>query len=580
MANLFNRSLETSLVPDIWKRANVSPIPKKDDKSSVENYRPISLISSVGKAFEKIIFKHLHNYLLNNEIITPFQSGFTRGDSTVNQLVDIYNTFCRALDDGKEVRAVFCDISKAFDRVWHRGLIAKLHHYGICGSLLDWFKSYLSNRLQRVVIPGGDSDWMKIKAGVPQGSILGPLLFILYINDIVHDIQSCIRLFADDTTLYIIVDLPDSAARILNNDLGRISTWSDLWLVRFNPNKTESFLCSRKRNQINHPNLYLANVPIKEVSTHKHLGLHLSNSCDWQAHIEYIKDKASSRLNLLRSLKFTLRRKSLEKIYFTFIRPILEYADIVWDNCTQNQANELEKIQLEAGRIVTGATKLVSTQKLYSELGWHKLSERRRFHKLHQFYKMDHSLAPGYLCDLLPSHVGDTSSYSLRNAENYTQVHARTALYGSSFLPSTTREWNKLPINHRNAETPYSFKTLLTEDNVKIPHYFFYGNRLDQIMHTRLRTECSSLNYYLYRRNLIPSPNCVCGALENNIHFLLRCPRYDEIRVDMVNTVIRYTNVTVDTLLHGNINLTTDANQEIFKAVHKYVRQSKRFITQ
>ena len=160
------------------------------------------------------------------------------------------------------------------------------------------------------------------------------------------------------------------------------------------------------------------------------------------------------------------------------------------------------------------------------------------------------------------------------------QVHARTALYGSSFLPSTTREWNKLPINHRNAETPYSFKTLLREDNVKIPHYFFYGNRLDQIMHTRRRTECSSLNYYLYRRNLIPSPNCVCGALESNNHFLLRCPRYDEIRVDMVNTVIRYTNVTVDTLLHGNINLTTDANQEIFKAVHKYVRQSKRFITQ
>ena len=158
------------------------------------------------------------------------------------------------------------------------------------------------------------------------------------------------------------------------------------------------------------------------------------------------------------------------KIYFTFIRPILEYADIVWDNCTQHQANDLEKIQLEAGRIVTGATKLVSTQKLYSELGWNKFSERRRFHKLHQFYKMNHNLAPGYVCDLLRSHAVDTSSYPLRNAENYTQVHARTAFYCSSFLPSTTRERNKPPINHRNVETPYSFKTLLTEDNVKIPH--------------------------------------------------------------------------------------------------------------
>ena len=135
LANLFNRSLETSLVPDIWKRVNVSPIHEKDDKSSVENYRPISLISSAGKAFEKVIFKHFHNYLLNNEIITPFQSGFTRGNSTVNQLVDIYNTFCQAMDDGKKVRAVFCDISKAFDRVWHRGLIAKLHHYGVLSSI-------------------------------------------------------------------------------------------------------------------------------------------------------------------------------------------------------------------------------------------------------------------------------------------------------------------------------------------------------------------------------------------------------------------------------------------------------------
>ena len=205
LTNLFKKSLETSRVPDIWKIANVSSIHKKDDKSSIENYWPISLISSVGKIFEKVIYKHVHYHLLDNEVITTFQSGFTRGDSTVNQLVDIYNTLClKALDDGKEVHAVFCDISKAFDRVWHRGLIAKLHHYGICGSLLEWFKSYLANRLQRVVLPGGKSEWKEIKAGVPQGSILGPLLFNIYINDIVCDIQSSIRLFADDTTLYIL----------------------------------------------------------------------------------------------------------------------------------------------------------------------------------------------------------------------------------------------------------------------------------------------------------------------------------------------------------------------------------------
>ena len=213
-------------VPDIWKRANVSPVHKKDDKGSVDNYRPISLLSSVGKTMENLVHKHVHNYLLENSIITSFQSGFTAGDSSVNQLVELYNTFCQALDEGKEVRSVFCDISKAFDRVWHRGLIAKLKHYGIWGPLLNWFQSYLTNRFQRVVIPGGISEWLEILAGVPQGSILGPLLFIMFINDIVKEIHSNIRLFADDTSLYIIVDFPDSAAQILNVDLERIYEWA------------------------------------------------------------------------------------------------------------------------------------------------------------------------------------------------------------------------------------------------------------------------------------------------------------------------------------------------------------------
>ena len=223
LTDLFNTSLLVAKVPDIWKQSNVSPVFKKDDKTNVENYRPISLISSVGKTFEKVVHKHVHNFILANQIITPFQSGFMPGDSTVNQLTDMYNTFCRALDEGKEVRVVFCDISKAFDRVWHHGLLAKLYHYGITGKLHNRFENYLTDRIQRVTIPGGNSEWVKINAGVPQGSILGPLLFLLYINDIVHEINSSIRLFADDTSIYIIVDFPVAAAQILNIDLERIA---------------------------------------------------------------------------------------------------------------------------------------------------------------------------------------------------------------------------------------------------------------------------------------------------------------------------------------------------------------------
>lgn len=413
---------------------------------------------------------------------------------------------------------------------------------------------------------------------MPQGSILGPPLFIIYINDIVNEIQSSIRLFADDTTLYIIVDLPESAAQILNNDLHRISLWSDLWLVKFNPKKTETMLCSRKRNRVIHPTLYFSNEPIKEVTSHKHLGLNLTSLCDWHVHMEYIKEKALTRLNLLRSLKFTLGRKSLQKIYFTFIRPILEYADVVWDNCTQQQKNDLEKIQLEAGRIVTGTTKLISIQKLYEELAWDKLSDRRKFHKLQLLYKMDHNLAPSYLCNLLPPHIGEVSSYPLRNADNYVQVNARTALYGSSFLPSTLREWNKLDNDHRNADSQEAFKKLLTQNNVKIPHYYYCGNRPDQILHTRLRTECSSLNYYLHRRNLVPSPNCVCGSIEDNKHYLLVCHRYANARMEMLNIVNRFSNIiSVDILLFGNMDFPVRVNEEIFKAVHAYIRRTKRF---
>ena len=151
--------MSLSCFPDIWKEANVSLLYKKDDSSPVSNYRPISLLSALGKVMEKIVHKHMFNFFLNQHAITCLQSGFIPGDSTVNQLVDIYNTFCKALDDGKEVRAIFCDVSKAFDRVWHKGLLYKLKQTGINESLLEWLTSYLSNRRQRVVIPGAYSAW-------------------------------------------------------------------------------------------------------------------------------------------------------------------------------------------------------------------------------------------------------------------------------------------------------------------------------------------------------------------------------------------------------------------------------------
>ena len=209
----------------------------------------------------------------------------------MNQLTFLCNILCQALDANKEIRVVFCYISKAFDRVWHAGLLRKLEAAGVTGKFLNLFKNYLFDRRQRVILPGVHSDWSKIFAGVPQGSILGSLLFLVFINDIVNEIDSCIRLVADDTSLYIIVDDPVASAERLNVDLIKILQWAETWLVTFNPNKTESLIISRKINKPLHPSLYMNDQQVLEVDCHKHLGLYLSNNGAWlQQIILYLKE--------------------------------------------------------------------------------------------------------------------------------------------------------------------------------------------------------------------------------------------------------------------------------------------------
>ena len=216
LTKLINLSLSTSKVPNYkdWKIANVIPLFKKGDKHERNNYRPVSLLSCVSKILERIVFKHLFNYLREHGLLSKDQSGFQPGDSTVNQLSFLYHFLAEALDQKKDVHIVFCDIKKAFDRVWHKGLIYKLRKIGISGTLLLWFMDYLNDRHQRVVVRGQQSEVGSIKAGVPQGSVLGPLLFLIYIDDITLVTETKMKLFADDTSLYIEFDDPVQAADI------------------------------------------------------------------------------------------------------------------------------------------------------------------------------------------------------------------------------------------------------------------------------------------------------------------------------------------------------------------------------
>ena len=239
-------------------------------------------------------------------MLSSLQSGFIPGDSTVNQLTYLYHTFCEALDAGKDVRAELSSATSARLLIVSgtKDLIHKLEAAGVAEEALSWFRNYLSDRRQRVVLPGASSDLAYIRAGVPQGSILGPLLFLVYINDIVEDICSHIRLFSNDTSLFIIVDDPIASAARLNIDLDKISRWAITWLVTFNHTKSEPVLVSRKLNRSMHPHLYTQGVQIEEVECHKHLGVYLSNDCSWQQHIVYLKEKAWCRINIMRKLKF------------------------------------------------------------------------------------------------------------------------------------------------------------------------------------------------------------------------------------------------------------------------------------
>ena len=398
LCKIFNASLDQKTIPTLWKEANVLSLFKKGSASDVGNYRPVSLLSSVSKILERIVFKHVFNHFRDNFLLTVHQSGFLPGHSTITQLVELHHSFCKAISDNKEIRVVFLDISKAFDRVWHNGLIYKLRKFGIAGPLLNWFVDYLHNRKQRVIVSGQYSDWASIKAGVPQGSVLGPLLFLVFINDIVHVTHHCqIKLFADDTCMFLNVDNRIDAAQKMNQDLICIQNWANRWLVNFSPPKTEALTISNKLNVNEHPKLFLNGHTIKEVQTHKHLGMILSHDLKWNKHIGDLCVSCRRRLDLLRALKYKLDRRSLETIYMNFIRPKMEYGDVLFVGASFYCLEKLNSIQNEAMRIVCGATARSSLQHVLAETGWQTLHDRRQIHCLCLLYTIVNSTAPDCL---------------------------------------------------------------------------------------------------------------------------------------------------------------------------------------
>jgi hypothetical protein len=539
------KSLDAGVFPKSWKKSNVVPIFKhKGAKDSVANYRPISLLSCMSKVVERLVYNELYNFCMENGLLSEKNSGFKKKVGTIDQLIGLTNKIYQGLDDGDEIAMIFLDLSKAYDRVWHTGLLHKLQKIGIRGPLLDWFKSYLTGRVQRVVYAGHASEFLELFASVPQGSILAPLLFLIFLNDIEDGIQSNISLFADDVALLENFKNSDRAEIVCNKDLGMLHSWANTWGMEFNPSKTEVMIFSNKRVKST-PIFYLNGIKLNQVSVHKHLGLIFSESMKWSNHIDSCVKKARRKLGLLSRNAFKMNIRQRCDVYKVMIRPILEYGAAVIDNCSLNDSLKLESCQRYASLVCTGAMRRTETSKLMHELRWESLSSRRKYFKMLHFFKINSKFSPQYLINSMPQKVN--ANYRLRNTSisHFIPFQCRIESYKKSFFPSCTSIWNELSEEIINAESIPIFKRKIKiwlemeypSNNFDIRDHFHQGF-LGKIL-IQMRFELSPLRAHLFNYNLIDNPFCpACGNfIETTDHYFFECGNYAAPRQSLLNQI-------------------------------------------
>ena len=603
---IFKNCLAKGYFPKKWKKANVIPIYKKNERNLINNYRPISLLPVCSKIFEKVIFDNLYSYIFQNNFISDMQSGYKKGDSCIKQLLSITHEIHKAFDSNppKEIRAVFLDISRAFDRVWHDGLIFKLQKIGVGGEMIRLLSSFLSEREQRVTTDGQFSEWVKIEAGVPQGSILGPILFLVYINDLFETVESDIRIFADDTFIFRIVD--QHSTEKLNSDLANITVWAHDWKMLFNPDMTKQAVevtFSNKRKPSLSETLNFNGIPVKIASETKHLGMILDTKLSFGKHFEDKFAKANQGLGMMKLLKKWIPRHSLEEIYKLYVRPHLDYGDILYDisetekhsifplEVSNSLSKRVETVQYEAARIVSGAWQGTSRNKLYADLGWETLYNRRTLRKLCLLYEIQKNNFPRYL-----KHTLDQYQYN-ENSRFYNRlllksIPCRTNKYKLSFFPSTIRDWNKLENDIKQSISKNVFKKkILNKIRPKNNSYFGIKDNDKTRLITQLRMGLSSLRAHKFRHNFLDTsdPLCfVCGSAEDTEHYLLHCMSYRLSRTTLMQNVTAILNFDVlnlphkkivEILLYGEKSVDDDKNRKILDEVIKYISVSKRLDT-
>lgn len=456
---IFQASVAQESVPLDWKKADVVPIFKKGDRANPCNYRPISLTSVCSKIMEHIVHSCIINHLEHHNVLTDQQHGFRKNRSCDTQLILTINDLAKCVDNHGQTDAILLDFSKAFDKVSHSRLLLKLKHYGVQNSILNWITDFLSNRSQRVVLDSQASSNVPVTSGVPQGTVLGPLLFLVYINDLPERVSSTVRMFADDCLLYRNIRSVDDT-RTLQSDLDRLQDWESQWLMEFNPSKCEVITLTKKTK----PTLcsyILHNTVLTKVNSAKYLGLNISSKLSWNNHVDCITKRATQSLNFIRRNFPTCPSHIREQCYSSLVRPQLEYASPVWDNTIQRNINKIESVQRRAARYVCHDYRWSSSvTSMLQRLNWDSLQQRRARSRVWMLYRIRNGLVA-----IPPDSLQLVTVPTRGHGNRYVQLHCNTSMFSQTFFPSAIRLWNSLPADVCYLP-PDSFKSRLASCNL------------------------------------------------------------------------------------------------------------------
>lgn len=386
---------------------------------------------------EHVIHSCVMKYLNKHEILVHYQHGFRAGHSCETQLITTIDEVVRNLDQKSQTDMIILDFSKAFDTVPHKRLIEKLKSYNIDETTIKWIQSWLSARSQTVVVDGQQSRPSNVISGVPQGTVLGPLLFLLYINDIALTTDATIKLFADDCILFRKVHSPNDC-RQLQDDLDKLVDWSEKWLMNFNVRKCVTMTLTKNKSIVRPSVPYnIRSQPLDQVKEAKYLGITISSDLSWKPHICEITNKASNTLAFLRRNFSRTKPAIKEKLYTTLVRPQMEYASAVWDPHIQVNINKLESVQRRAARFAMCKYSYhESVSDMLEKLKWPELSERRKTNRINHFTRARDNTSALKIPDYIKP--------STRHDHCFIVPSSRTNIHKHSFFPQTVRDWNNL----------------------------------------------------------------------------------------------------------------------------------------